>query len=291
MYRKRFSRIFIWLGLTTAACDLPAMAHPPVSLVMDSRGNIFYSDLKNVWMIQPDGSKTIAVANVHTHELWLSAEDVLFGEDVTNSGDNYRHRVWKRHPDGRIEDEIPWRSGHPTELADYAFARDAELLSYILRHADKKIDVRDEQGKLLRSIGYGQFEGFPHWLMALPDGTAYFTVGDALLKIAPNAKAVSKVADGLVERSLPFAFVHDRHALMGLWPGKAGEVYVAVYRGQVVKKITADGQVSAVVRSKGMWSPAGGLLADDGALWILEFSSSNKTRLRRIAKDGRETIF
>ncbi len=61
---------FIWLPvlfLLTASVS----GHPGVGIVMDSRGNIFYTDLKQVWKISPEGRKSIAVANVHTHELYL----------------------------------------------------------------------------------------------------------------------------------------------------------------------------------------------------------------------------
>ena len=45
-------------------------AHPPVSVVMDSRGFVYYSDLENVWRISPTGTRTIAVIGVHTHQLY-----------------------------------------------------------------------------------------------------------------------------------------------------------------------------------------------------------------------------
>ena len=86
--------------------SFPALAHPPVSIVIDSQGNIFYSDLERVWMIRTDGTKIVAVQKVHAHELWIGQDDILYGEDVTNVGDNYRHRIWKRTPNGQIEDEL-----------------------------------------------------------------------------------------------------------------------------------------------------------------------------------------
>ncbi len=46
-----------------------AFAHPGVGIVIDSRGNVFYTDLRQVWRIAADGSKSVAVLNVHSHEL------------------------------------------------------------------------------------------------------------------------------------------------------------------------------------------------------------------------------
>ncbi len=37
----------------------PGTAHPPTSAVMDSRRNVYYRDLENVWMILPDGTTGI----------------------------------------------------------------------------------------------------------------------------------------------------------------------------------------------------------------------------------------
>jgi len=31
------------------------IAHPGIGIVKDSKGNIFYTDLKQVWKISPDG--------------------------------------------------------------------------------------------------------------------------------------------------------------------------------------------------------------------------------------------
>src|SRR5688572_23144493 len=72
------------------------LAHPGVGIVMDSRGNVFYTDLSHVWKIAPDGAKTIAVRGVHTHELALDSADNLFGEHLWYEGDATRpwaHRV------------------------------------------------------------------------------------------------------------------------------------------------------------------------------------------------------
>jgi hypothetical protein len=56
-----------------------AVAHPPVSVVLDAQGNAYYSDLDQVWKVAPDGTKTVAVPHVHTHELYLDAQGNLYG--------------------------------------------------------------------------------------------------------------------------------------------------------------------------------------------------------------------
>ena len=112
------------LVLLVAIACLPANAHPGVGIVEDSAGNIFYTDLAKVWRIAQDGTRSIAVPGVHTHELCLDAEDTLYGEHLWYEGDatkTWGHRVWKRTKDGVVRDVIPAREGF---LTDYSFVRD-----------------------------------------------------------------------------------------------------------------------------------------------------------------------
>ena len=63
------------------------MADPGVGIVMDSKGNLFYTDLSQIWMIKPDGNKSIAVPNVHSHELYMDKNDQLWGEHLWFNGE------------------------------------------------------------------------------------------------------------------------------------------------------------------------------------------------------------
>ena len=62
-------------------------AHPSIGLVSDSRGNIYYTDLVHVWKITPDGERSIAVKDVHTHELYIDDIDDLYGEHEWYEGE------------------------------------------------------------------------------------------------------------------------------------------------------------------------------------------------------------
>lgn len=266
-------------------------AHPSAVLVMDSRGNVYFSDLANVWVLRPDGSIELAVPRVHTHELWIGPADTLYGEDVTNVGEAYRHRVWKLAPDGELSDEVPWRDGFPDDFHDYGFNRDSYGLTYVLRRSERVVDVLDQAGVLVRTISLAGLGGFVHWLTVSPGGRMHVAVGADLLTVAPGGTEAELVAAGLVERTDEFNWVHDRHALMGMWPDSAGNVYVSVFSGQVLKRVSPSGQVSVVTRAQGDWSPVGGLVSDDGAVWILEWSGSNQVRVRRLQPDGTERVF
>lgn len=80
--------------------------------------------------------------------------------------------------------------------------------------------------------------------------------------------------------------------LMGLWPNTDGDVYVAVYDARSVVRVRpTDGRVTTVARSPSPWAPSGVLVAPDGHLWVLEYSTTNATRVRRIAPNGKAHVF
>src|SRR5687767_7064624 len=114
--------LLIALALFLALPLRAAEAHPGVGIVRDRQGNVFYTDLVHVWRIAPDGRKSIAVRDVHTHELSIDSAGNLFGEDSDYlGGERWRHRVWRRAPDGRVTDVIPWTDGF---FREYGFVRD-----------------------------------------------------------------------------------------------------------------------------------------------------------------------
>jgi hypothetical protein len=90
-------KIIIWLSLLINA-NSSAIAHPGVGIIMDSKGNVFYTDTESVLKIDVSGRKSVVISNVHTHELFLDANDNLFGEHLwyNNSNDTWGHYVTQR---------------------------------------------------------------------------------------------------------------------------------------------------------------------------------------------------
>jgi hypothetical protein len=120
--------------LIAAALFTPtaAQAHPGIGIVRDRQGNVFYTDLIHVWQISPSGRVSIAVRDVHTHELSIDSAGNVYGEDNRYLGsgegdDAYRHRVWKRSPNGSVVDIVPWTRGF---WRAYGFVRDAQGAMY-----------------------------------------------------------------------------------------------------------------------------------------------------------------
>ena len=282
------------LGFALLLCVVStARAHPGIGIVMDSKGNVYYTDLKQVWRIAPDGTRTVAVPNVHTHELYLDARDNLYGEHLWYEGDatkKWGHRIWRLSPDGKLTDIIPAREGFREDYGDFSFVRDRAGNMYWGTWARPAVvHKRTPDGKAA-DITHGESFRDIRWITATPDGVVYLIDAGDLRKVAPDGR-VTTVASGLAERKATQLFVQDRHALMGLWFDAQGNCYVAVYGARMVKRITPDGKVSVAAQTSFPWSPTGGMFAPNGDLWLLEYSATNEARARRIARDGSSRVF
>ncbi|HEX7155541.1 MAG TPA: hypothetical protein VF618_29020 [Thermoanaerobaculia bacterium] len=184
----------------------PAAAHPAVSIVVDSQGNLYYSDLEQVFRVTPRGVRSVAVPKVHTHELHIDADDNLFGEDSDyEGGDRYSHAVWRRSSSGRIFTVIPRRPGF--SMTDYSFVRDDAGNMYIA--VGKEIHRRTPAGRTtVLARGLTEIRR----MHALRDGTLF--VHDV-----PAIKRISR--EGVVTTVLPNVG-NDRHDVMGLFSDPAG---------------------------------------------------------------------
>lgn len=111
-----------------------------------------------------------------------------------------------------------------------------------------------------------------------------------LLRLDSNG-SLTKVARGLAERSVTRFQVNEPHRVMGLWLDPGGNVYVAVYGAGLVKRVSPEGEVSVIARSRFPWSPTGGLVAPNGDQWLLEYSLTNAVRVRRLGRGGKERIY
>ena len=108
------------------------LAHPPIAIVKDSKGNIFYSDLEQVWKLT-NGVKSVAVPDVHTHELFLDRNDNLYGEHLWYEGDatkRFNHYEWVLHPNGILDTVVAPRQAY--QQKDYSLARDLYGNEYYL---------------------------------------------------------------------------------------------------------------------------------------------------------------
>jgi hypothetical protein len=237
-----------------------ARAHPAVSVVFDSHGNVYFSDLKQVWRLMPGGAQSVVVPNVHTHELYMDAQDNLYGENLRYDDPRFLHYFWRRTPDGRVERIVPEHETFKGEV-DPSFVRD---------RAGNQYWAQRPNGPIMKNsavLARGNFRDI-RFMTATPDGTVYFIDTFDLMRVTPDGR-LSTVARGLTTEDLIPPRAHNQ--IMGLWTDRAGNVYVADVKDKVVKRVTPAGAVSVVTRSKLTWDLSGGGFAPNGDLWVLEF--------------------
>ena len=263
--------ILLLAGLSPAA-----FAHPGTGIVEDARGNIYYTDLEQVWRIAPDGSRSVVVPNVHTHELHLDSAGNLYGEHTWYQGeatDRWGWRAWRRSPDGRIAVDVPPTVG---VRSDYSFVRDsagnmyyADSEGYVVRRKPDGARARLSDRK------FGDIRS----MIVSPGGVVHLIAAGHLWRIEPGG-ATRRLAAGLSEQLADQPPVPERHRVMGLWGDRRGNVYAAIWGGRKVKRIDPRGRIAVVARSALPWSPSGGMVARDGRLWLLEYSVDNQARVR-----------
>lgn len=241
-----------------------------------------HTDLVQVWRIAPDGRRSIAVANVHTHELAIDSDDNLIGEEVRGAGGGWQHRVWQRSPDGRITDLIPWQDGF---WQDYGLSRDRSGAMYWVQCPDRVcvLRKRGRDGRTTILARGAQFNYPVNWLAVSPSGAVFFNDGPDLRRLDEKG-ALSTVAFGLGPPD-------NQNALMGLSLLADGTAYVAVPSRRSVLRVGPEGRVSTAAQSPAPWAPSGMLPTPDGTLWILEFDPANRVQVRRISPRGETTVF
>lgn len=261
----------------------PLVAHPGVGIVQDRYGNIYFTDLKQVWKITPDGSQTVAVAAVHTHELMLDSEDNLYGEHLSfdNATGKWHHRIWRLSPDGALRDIVPTTEGF---RKDFGFVRDGKGTMYWAEEGAEMVIKKRRGEGLVATHAAGDLRRVAQ-MTATENGTLYLMDSGDLRRISPEGEVTTLVSK-LSGQDKPPAQVTTPNYHMGLWTDQKEGIYVAVPAERLALRVTADGASTVVARSTAPWSPSGGLVDRDGHLWLLEFDDRDKVRVRRVHKNG-----
>jgi hypothetical protein len=296
---------WLWHRVAPVVCAIAmfiapsrADAHPGIGIVRDSRGNLYYTDLKSVWKQTVDGRRSVVVAGVHTHELYLSPGDTLYGEHVWYNGTNeeWGHYVWRRLPSGVVDTLIPPRRGLLDDYDDFHFLHDETGATYWSDISADSNVIRKRVGRgapvRMGSVPHGR----PGWMTAA-SGFAYCVAAGVLYQFDARGTVRVLARDLSEDSAVPLmvrvvGFVTNRfrgpnlpdHDVGGVWRGRDGSVYVAVPGGKVVKRVSVGGAVDIVARSEGRWSAVNGLMLPDGDLVLLETGPGGAVRTRRIAR-------
>jgi hypothetical protein len=259
-------------------------AHPGVGIVIDRRGTVYYTDLKHIWKIDTDGKKTIAVANVHSHELYIDSADNLFGEHLWYNGeekDTWGHYVWCLKSDGSL---VNIKEASPGFLQDYSFVRDSRGNMYWSERWKRSRIKKKTPGGNITVIAEGQYPGIS-WLHATANGAVYFVDQQGLNKIHPDGKVSQVLKRTDLSRRLRVDPTVTPQ-FFGVWTDRLENIYIAIKGEDVVKKITPTGTVSIFASSSNGWFPTGGVFDQSNNLWLLEYNLSNEARARKIVSNN-----
>ena len=258
------------LVILIAHLSLTALGHPGIGIVMDTKGNVFYTDLTHIWKIDRQGKKTIAVSNVHSHEICIDSLDNLYGEHLWYNGeakDTWSHYVWKLTANGKIEKIIPDTEGF---LSNYSFVRDhAGHMFWIDRdNKDCQKVIRKNPGGTIRRIS-DQCHSDIQWITSTTNGTVYLVDQHDLKKVDPLGHVIT-LTNNLTDSNHLFTNEED-HYLGGISTDKTENIYVADCTARRVMKVTQQGKVSVALKTNTPWAPSGIFVAPNDDLWILEY--------------------
>jgi hypothetical protein len=279
-------KILLLLFITFAAAG-----HPGIGIVRDSKGNVFYTDLQQVWKINTAGKKSIAVRNVHTHELYLDDQDNLFGEHVWYNGEaanTWGHYVWRLTASGKLEKVIPDTEGFRDE---FSFVRDHLGRTYqSMGEKGCQHIARTNLDQTISTMGNACIRNI-RWMTSSPMGHVYLVDELDVKKIDPFGQ-LTVLARNVAQPKSTQLFVSKDHYLAGITLDKKQNVYVCDFSAHDIKKITPSGNVSVMVEITEPWAPTG-LLIDEksGEWWILECSVTNNVRVEKLDKQGKRTVF
>ena len=260
---------------------LAVLAHPGIGIVKDSKGNIYYTDLSKVWKIS-NGKKTVLLEGVHTHELYIDSSDNLFGEHVNyhpGAVEKWTHYLWKLSPDGKLDTIVSEKQAYV--FFDYSLARDVQGNEYYIKSFDRNKDTNHiykytPDGKE-SIIATGNFSGV-RWLHPQKNGSVLYVKDNDVYHVTPEGINI-RIAESIGNETPSFPFSGNSITVWGVWQDDSTDVYVAVFSDQAVKKITRNGSISEVYRSKDNWSPIHGVFDNAGRLWVMECSDKNEIRV------------
>jgi len=289
-----------------------ASAHPANGIVLDHKGNVFFSDLETIWKIDTTGKLSVFRAGVsgrHAHELAIDEQDNIYGADISYVSQKWIGDIWKMSPDGKFEYLL-----EPTDRPPRAMSiwRDREGNNYVIdqnNHTKTQTLLlrRAPDGKVTTLAGgaYGHADGNGSaakfssvgGVAFGPDGSLYLADGASVRKVGMDGTVVT-LAKGLDVRTSedkPTLFAGSYGSLAGVAVDAAGNVYVADAGNRRLFKINREGKTEVLLRTDPPYFPNGVVAGPGGDIYVLEVGftlpgSWSGPRVRKITADGKSEI-
>jgi sugar lactone lactonase YvrE len=285
-----------------------AQAHIGAGIVVDRDGRVYFLDTSRgrVWMVDAAGRLKSVAENKHGDALALDANGNLYCEDVISGG------VWKISPQGVATEVLSkakrsaivgWTylltvgadgsfyfvTGYPDQVRLMKMSASGEGVVFAgSTRGTADGSAREAQFREVRAAAWGS------------DGTLYLIDGDSIRKLAADGR-VTTLAGGPEEGFADGTGAAARfHHPSGLSLDTQGNIFVADSENSRIRKITPQGDVSSVMDSGLLWSPAGVAVVGND-LYVLErfgiynspsmfftwiFDLAGNPRVRRITSDG-----
>lgn len=276
--------ISVFLLLLVGA--LSTNGHPGINIVCDDQGNVYFTDLEHVWRINPSGVVSIAIKNIHTHQLLVDEKGSIHGEHVwyIEKEDRWAHYLWQ------LNNSIEFQktTGDIMEFPENNYlVRDRNGSSYYAQmDGEKQYLVREKSDGTKELVTKEEFDDI-RWIQYSKNRYSLLVVDYTSVKEVCLDGKVKLISDDFGSNSLAFSWVDDRHKVMGVWTDSTGNIYTSVFGSQKIVVINQEGVVLDQIKVNGLWSPSGGVFDKDGNLWLLEYSVRNKARVRKITADGK----
>jgi len=213
--------------------------------------------------------------------------------------------VWRLTPNGHLTDVISPTENFPLGLQSFTMDGAGNMYSVNARNAqaaEMLLLKRSPQGEITplagSTAGHADGTGSQVKFMGIdgmawgPEGVLYVADGPYVRRVAMDGTVTTLGAGPLTERKWD-------EDLLGIAVDANGDVYAADHASRRIRKITAAGVVSTVLRTGSLWAPTGVAIAPDG-LYVLEhlrmplailgdLAVGPYMRVRKVSGDGKVT--
>jgi hypothetical protein len=306
----KLSLAFTILAVASMWLLFPAIseAHPASGIVVDSIGNIYFSDLETIWKLDAQGKLTVLRAGErgqHVHELFIDEQDNIYGADVSYNPatQGWISDVWRITPQNKFAYLL-----EPTENAPRGWSiwrdpagnmyaveqnNNTKTQTVVLRRTPDGVVTTLAGGAYGHADGRGNLAKFGSvgGIAFGKDGQLYLSDGPFVRRVAMDG-TVTTLANDLLSRTSedrPRLFAGRYGSLAGLATDDAGNVYVADSGNRRLLKVTKEGKAEVVFRSDPPYFPTG--VATSGSnVYVLEVgltlpNTSSGPRIQRIEND------
>jgi len=273
-----------------------SLAHPSSGIVVDHRGEIFFSDLSRGLLKIDAHGKVTTIGQEGGH--WLALDETGSFSQVSFEKSKHWPRWFKRRTPVNVRPALITDGGSPLVVGldgnIYYVCDDERMIPGGLQIAQLSPSGKEKLfNPSLRQLSkeLGGIKG----LALGPDGSLYFTYPKAVLTITMKGEITTLANPVVVKDCNLNVSPNEAPFLRGLAVDSHGVAYVAATGCGCVVKITPDGKVATALKAEKPWAPSGVALHGED-IYVLEHidpTSENDQswppRVRKLGRSGKVT--